>query len=415
MARLLERFAKGEQVGLERLLPGMTAAQDGVEHEVAQRHELHGAPRPAEGLRVGVGERGVEACLFGVSEENEGLCHRPTMGTARQANQAQIPIYAMHDCMAQPAPRAPIGLKQWEDVRYFLAVVRAASFSGAARALATDQSTVSRRIASLEADLGRALFERGARAVRRTPHGDALVDSALAVERAVLALEDSARRTEELPRGKVRIALTEGLAQHVVVPRILPSLFAEYPALTIFLRTSDEVADLERHEADIALRFFRPAKGELVGQRVARLDLAILVSKKRRAALAKIAPHDLPWTSYVLDRADTPESRALARLGVTPKLECSSVETQLAAVRAGIGVAIAPRMLLEVLPDLAVLSPPGAPSLGHLELFVVTRASLRTVPRVAVVFEALVRELRSLSSPRAGALGRVESSHEAAP
>lgn len=398
MARLLERGAEGEQVGLERLRPGVAGAEDRIEREVAQRHELHGASCRAEGIGVGACERGVEARFFGVAEEHEGLCHRRSMFIARRAIQAQMPIYAMHDCMAQLEPHPPIGLKQWEDVRYFLAVVRAASFSGAARALATDQSTVSRRVASLEADLGRALFERGARAVRRTSHGDALVEPALAVERAVLALEDTARRAEELPRGKVRLALTEGLAQHVVVPRILPALFADYPGLTIFLRTSDDVADLERHEADVALRFFRPAKGELVGQRVARLDLAILVSKKRKAELAKVAPHELPWTSYVLERADTPESRALARLGATPRLECSSVETQLAAVRAGLGVAVAPRMLLQVLPDLAVLSPPGAPALGHLELFVVTRATLRTVPRVAVVFEALVRELRSLSS-----------------
>jgi len=301
----------------------------------------------------------------------------------------------MHERMAS----AGAGLESWEDVRTFLAVVRAESFSGAARALGTDQSTVSRRVAVLEAGLGRPLFERGPRAVRRTPHGDALVAPALAVERAVLALEDTARRAEEVPRGVVRVALTEGLAQHVVVPRVLPGLFRSHPELSIDLRTGDTIADLERHEADVALRFFRPERGELVGQRVLRLRLAVLVAKKQKRALARLPPSAWPWTSYVLERADTPEARALARLGATPRLTCSSVETQLAAVRTGLGVAVAPRLLVEVLPDLTELPIPGTGDLGHLDLFVVTRASLRAVPRVAVVFEALVEALRALDRP----------------
>lgn len=293
-------------------------------------------------------------------------------------------------------------LTQWEDVRYFLAVVRQGSFSGAARALATDQSTVSRRIALLEHALGQPLFERGPRAVRRTPQAEALLDAAQAVERAVLAMEDAASRAEAEPRGRVRIALTEGLAQHVVVPRILPGLFAAHPELSIDLRTGDEVLDLARHEADVSVRFFRPARGELVGQRVARLPLAVLVAKRARKRWAGRSIGELPWTSYVRDDLETPESRMLARLGVDrTRLACSSVETQLAAVRAGLGVAVAPRALTLALPDLAALDLPEAPDLGTLELFVVTRAALRRVPRVAVVYEALVEALRALDPSRA--------------
>jgi DNA-binding transcriptional LysR family regulator len=297
---------------------------------------------------------------------------------------------------AAPSRGAP-ALDQWEDVRYFLAVVRAASFSGAARALGADQSTVSRRIALLEQALGKLLFERGPRVVRQTPHGEALVAPALAVERAVLALEDAARRTEDAPVGRVRIALTEGLAQHVVVPAVLPALFAAHPGLAVDLRTGDDVADLERHEADLALRFFRPPRGELVAQRVARLPLAVLAAKAQRRRLARTAARDLPWTAYVHERIDTPEARVLAQIGVSrARLECSSVETQLAAVRAGLGVAVAPRALTRVLAGLVELTPPDLPSLGALELFVVTRAALRHVPRVAVVYEALVCALRPL-------------------
>jgi DNA-binding transcriptional LysR family regulator len=95
-----------------------------------------------------------------------------------------------------------------------------------------------------------------------------------------------------------------------------------------------------------------------------------------------------------------PEVTALGRLGAVSRLLCSSVETQMAAVRAGLGVAVAPAALAHVVPGLAVL--PVRVDLGALEVYVLTRASIRRVPRVAVVYEALVRvfgELAELVDP----------------
>ncbi|WP_437575598.1 LysR family transcriptional regulator [Sorangium sp. So ce887] len=314
-----------------------------------------------------------------------------------------LPVTRGTGATARQPLEASLGLNQWDDIRYFLSVVRCASFSGAARALGTDQSTVSRRIALLERTLGRTLFERGARTVRRTSHGEALVEAALAVERAVLALEDTARHAEDTPRGRVRIALTEGLAQHVVVPAVLPALLSAHPELAIDLRTGDDVADLARHEADVALRFFRTPRGDLVGQRVARLPLAVLGARAQQKRLARMSARELPWTAYVRDGLETAESQWLAQLGVArPRIECSSVETQLAAVRTGLGVAVAPRALTQVMPGLVALNLPGLPELGALEVFVVTRAALRRVPRVAVVYDALVRAMRALGEAPEG-------------
>ena len=92
-----------------------------------------------------------------------------------------------------------------------------------------------------------------------------------------------------------------------------------------------------------------------------------------------------------------PERAWLATLK-TPRarLECSSVETQLALVRAGLGVAVAPLRLVETMPDLCVLDGVELPAIPPLELHVVTRAAIRKVPRVAAVYEALVVGLRAL-------------------
>jgi DNA-binding transcriptional LysR family regulator len=294
---------------------------------------------------------------------------------------------------ARSAADAAFG--RWEDARVFLAVARASSLSAAARALGTDQSTVSRRLAALERTLGRALFERGPRGLLPTRHGTAMVAAAEEVERAMHTLVDTARRTEHEVAGRVRVTLTEGLAQHVVVPHVLPTLFAAHPGLAIELVATDEPQDLARQEADVALRFFRTPRGELVGRRAARLSLGVLAAKHEARALRGRSVATLPWIGYERPGFETPEAAFLVARGVPrPRLVCSSVESQIAAVRAGLGVALAPRLLATSFEDLAVLRVSEA--LPALEVFVVTRRAIRDVPRIAAVFDALVAGLARL-------------------
>lgn len=324
----------------------------------------------------------------------------------------------MHGCMAARvtvtpgAARVRAAFPQWEDIRLFLAVARGGSFSAAARALGTDQSTASRRVAALEAALGRPLFERTSRGLLPTRHGEALVAPAMRVEEAVLALEDGARTSEATPSGRVRIALTEGLAQHVVVPQVLPALFRANPALSIDLVTGDDAKDLVRQEADIAIRFFRTPRGELVGRRAATLALAPLAARSQVRRLSRLRAEALPWIIYERGALDTAEQRWLRALGVTQsRLHCSSVETQMAAVRAGLGVALAPRALTRVTPGLTVLDGvAGMPPLPRLELFVVTRSAIRQVPRIARVFDALVETLAGLDDDAQAPSGASERS-----
>lgn len=284
-----------------------------------------------------------------------------------------------------------------EDLRYFLAVSRAGTFSAAARTLGVDQSTVSRRVGAFEATLGKRLFERGPRAVTLTPLGEDLVPSATAAEAALLAFADAAAARDAGPAGRVRVALTEGMAQHAIVPHVLPDLLRDNPGLAVDLVTGEDAVDLARHEADVALRFFRTPRGDLVGQRVARLSVAIVAARSQRRALARLAPRDLPWIGYDNPRFASPATAWLEALDAPPpRITCTSVETQIAAVRAGLGVALTTRAMLRAHDDLVALDEVPLPPLAPLELHVVTRAAIRRVPRVAAVFEALVAALRAL-------------------
>ena len=305
----------------------------------------------------------------------------------------------MHSCMERE--RVDVGpsdpFARWEDARLLLAIARAGSLSAAARVLGTDQSTVSRRLAALERAVGRTLFERGSRGLVPTRHASAMAEAAAEVERAMGALSDTARRTEREAVGTVRVTLTEGIAQHFVLPRVLPSLLGAHPGLRIELVATDEPQDLARQEADVAIRFFRTPRGELVGRRAARLSLAVLAPKRRARSFAGRSIGSLPWIGYERPGFQTPEAAFLAAHGAPPpRIVCSSVESQIAAVRAGLGVALAPRLLALSAGDLAVVDVDPPLVLPALDVFVVTRRAVRDVPRISVVFDALVAGLAEL-------------------
>ncbi|MBX3249376.1 MAG: LysR family transcriptional regulator [Myxococcales bacterium] len=283
---------------------------------------------------------------------------------------------------------------RWDDVRVLLAVLRAGSFTLAARALGTDQSTVSRRVAALEARLGAPLFERTPRGPRPTERAERLREAAERVDDEMHRFADVAAGEEPAVRGRVRIATSEGLAIHVLVPEILPALAKAHPELTIELATGERAVDLAAREADIALRFFRGGRGDLVIQRVASIPTAILARRGLARRLRGRATEGLPWIVVEVPGLETPEAAWVRAHGGPPRLVCTSYEVQLAAVRAGLGVGIAPRAVLRSHRELVALDehPPGPP----LELFLVTRRAIRKQPRIAAVIELLLATLPAL-------------------
>jgi DNA-binding transcriptional LysR family regulator len=284
---------------------------------------------------------------------------------------------------------------RWDDLRVLLAVLRHGSFTGAAERLAIEQSTVSRRIASLEAALGVPLFDRTPQGPRPTETGQALQAHLERIEAEVFALTEHVQGTSSELSGRVRVSTTESFAVQVFIPEMLPRLRETHPRLAIDLVLSDSETDLVQREADLAIRFFRSRRGDLVEKRVARLPLTFLAHKR----YAKHAPHDasaLSWIVLELRGGHAPDAAYLARhLSVTPAMKTTSHLAQVEAVRAGLGVAVLTRALTHIDPNLVELDL-GLPSPGTLDVYLVAPRTLRTVPRIKGVWEWLERELPAL-------------------
>jgi DNA-binding transcriptional LysR family regulator len=134
-------------------------------------------------------------------------------------------------------------------LRLFARVARKESFSAAGRELNIPQSTVSRTIATLEREIGVALFVRTTRAVTLTDAGSDFLARIESVLAELDEAEHTARGTGEL-RGILRIGLATTFAVREVIAR-LADFMNRHPALRINLRREDLVAE----GVDVALRF----------------------------------------------------------------------------------------------------------------------------------------------------------------
>ncbi len=160
----------------------------------------------------------------------------------------------------------------WALVQSFLAVLDAGSLSGAAKKLGAQQPTLSRQVAALEVQLGAALFERTGRGVEPTAMALAIAESARQMESGADDLMRRLMRRRNLTTGTVRIT-TSQVAASYLLPPVLAALQAEEPGIEIELVASNQLSNLLRREADIAVRMVRPTQASLVARKLADLPI----------------------------------------------------------------------------------------------------------------------------------------------
>lgn len=157
----------------------------------------------------------------------------------------------------------------WTLLQTLVACAEHGSFTEAARVLGVHQSTVSRRIAELEALAGEPVLDR----VRSAPtaRGLALLDAARPMADGAMAAA-AALEADEGASGTVRLACTVELVDLLI--EALPTLRVRHPDVSLELRTGTRVLSLATGEADLAVRP-RPANGLLVARRVLHIDYGI--------------------------------------------------------------------------------------------------------------------------------------------
>lgn len=295
---------------------------------------------------------------------------------------------------------------RWDDVRIFLAVQRAGSLGQAAARLGVDTSTVSRRLAALEAWLGARLFERTREGLLPTRVAEQVLAPAEAMEAAHrrFARDASGGGGEAEPEGVVRLSAAPGFAQDVVAPALV-RLRARYPKIRVELEASVRALDLTRREADIALRSVRPRGAELLMTKLGTATWTAVTSPALVEALGRVSSWEaVPWIAWDHDLASFPAARWLARHAEAAEivLRTSHFASQLAAARSGLGAVLAPEPHARVHGLTPVRFARGlqasAAEWPSDTLWLVGHRALREVPRVAAVWGFLLEELRRVAA-----------------
>jgi DNA-binding transcriptional LysR family regulator len=240
---------------------------------------------------------------------------------------------------------------EWDDYRYFLAVAKAGSLSGAARLMCVDQSTVGRRLAALEAQVGTRLFDHTPEGYVLTAAGESVRAEVDRLEEGFLAVERRLAGGDARLEGVVRLAITEVFANAFLIPHLL-ELRSQHPGLSLELLTGNSPIDLARREADLAVRLgMAPKQPNLVVRQIGVAAFGLYALPDYLARHGRPRLHDGLNGHQVVGYGGDLSSVPLARFvderaqKATIVLRANGVASVFEAVSVGLGIGALPCIL----------------------------------------------------------------------
>lgn len=237
-------------------------------------------------------------------------------------------------------------MTNWEHLRTLLAVHREGTLTRAAAALGVTRTTVGRRLARFEEDLGHPLFERRPEGLRPSPQAQVLLHSASEIEAIVFRAENTLLGLDSALRGPLRVSTTDFV--YACFAPVIAAFAAKHPEVELTLVTDDAFASLTRREADLVIRLANAPAPHLYGRRVARLRFSLFAAPSLVAAHGRdTALCDWPWVGWDAQGEGVWLDHWLSAQapGARMALRVSSFPASLRAIQDGVGVGFLPERL----------------------------------------------------------------------
>ncbi|RAR63013.1 LysR family transcriptional regulator [Onishia taeanensis] len=294
---------------------------------------------------------------------------------------------------------------RWDDLRVVLAIHAAGSLSGAARRLGLSHATVFRRLDGIERRLGVSLFVRGRRGYTPTPAGEDMAATGARVEREVLGAERRVAGRDLRLSGTLRVTTTDTLLAGLLAP-LLADFRRMHPDIVLEVAVSNQLYNLTRRDADVAVRPSSTPPEMLVGRRIGEIAQAVYGSRECQANNAAEQDwHGLDWVGPDAQLGYSAleawmEHQAVA---ATCRYRLDSMLGMFSAVREGAGVAVLPCYLADADSRLVRLSEPLAEL--STDLWLLTHPDLRRVARIRAfldfIAEAVIERQERMSGKNA--------------
>jgi DNA-binding transcriptional LysR family regulator len=292
---------------------------------------------------------------------------------------------------------------EWDDARHFLAVHRKGSLSAAAKQLGVNQSTVGRRLLTLEERLGAKLFFRTRDGYRIAPAGERLLPHAERMEDEATAITREIAGQETTLTGNVCVTAGDLVGPLVIAP-LLVRLHAKYPDIDLELDTDNSLRSLSKREADIAVRIGNVAEHGVAARKVCEFGSAAYASKSYLASRGR--PRGDDWSGHDFigfsETRHVMEARWIEEHAVKGRVVFRGKGTlpQLVMARAGVGIAALPCYAGDAEPDLVRLTPLS--QIMRASMWLVVHEDMRHAARIRACVEFLAEGLRAESKRLVG-------------
>ncbi len=275
----------------------------------------------------------------------------------------------------------------WDDLKVLLALSRAGSTRKAAARLAVSNTTVMRRLESLEEQVGGRLFDRTPDGFKATSLADQLLPAAREVEEMLSEAERRVTGKDSELSGRIKLSLPAVPVTHIT--EAVAEFATQYPRIELDITVSDRPVDLARREADIAVRGIpkhkRPPK-DIVGIKLERISMGYYVHRDLLSEASR-GLRDLTCvraSGRALSLGDLPDPETL---GLKSRHLIDGITPRTVAVKNKLGVAALPCFLAQQYPDLMLL--PGVPSSHWGYTWLLHHKDLRQSARIRALFKHL--------------------------
>lgn len=291
----------------------------------------------------------------------------------------------------------------WNDFEVILAVATAGSLSGASRVLGVSHATVFRRLGDIEQRLGVTLFERSRTGYRPTLAGEELADTARIMDEAALAAERKVAGRDLEPSGEIWTTTTDSLLMGLLAP-LFTQFRNKYPGIVLDVAVSNQLFNLTRREADVAIRPSNRPPENLIGRPLATIGQAVY--GHRSLGLSPGAPIETlvsqPWIGAGprLQDSELDQWMDNNELKAACIYRVDTLVSILSAIRSRMGLAVLPCYLADEDADIVQLTDP-IPELEY-GLWFLMHPDLRGVVRIHALMDFLTETIRAQKQRLAG-------------
>ena len=287
-------------------------------------------------------------------------------------------------------------LFDWSLVRSFLAVLEKGSLLAASRDLQLSQPTIGRHVAELESQLGLVLFDRNGRGLLPTEAAYHLAESARIMQSGADQLARNVLGADLGASGTVRITASQPVSCYVLPP-LLAQMRLSLPDVQVELVASNEVSNLLRREADIAVRMVQPQQASIIARRVGKVTLRACAHQDylRRRGVPR-QPNDLLAHDLIGGDRNDDTLKGFAAQGLVVGREqfafrADDLIVVWQAVRAGLGVGFVSDYLIRS--DPAVIPVLPKLKIEPLPVWLAVHKEIRTSKRIRAVYDFLADAL----------------------